>query len=149
MLWLSVQMTSPFSLYSPVCATETGWWPLEATGHLGRSVRSPAGWRVASGGCWSVLFGSVACGSCGSLWKAHNWDLKNTDRGDVAAEAVCVCLMTWPHVCVFAESVCRVKSGARWLFFKGSAVCLCQLVHFGYLSGENEKKQEAAPSALR
>lgn len=60
-----------------------------------------------------------------------------------------LCLMTWPHVCVFAGSVCRVKSGARWLFFKGSAVCLCQLVHFGYLSGENEKKQEAAPSALR
>lgn len=26
-------------------------------------------------------------------------------------------------------------------------MCLCQLVHFGYLSGENEKKQEAAPRA--
>lgn len=52
-------MTSPFSLYSPVW----GWWPLEATGHLGRSVRSPAGWRVASGGCWSVLKKSYLCRS--------------------------------------------------------------------------------------
>lgn len=64
-------MTSPFSLYSPVCATETGWWPLEATGHQGRNVRSPAGWRVASGGCWHP--------KC-TLWFSGLWKFEEGEK---------------------------------------------------------------------
>lgn len=105
-------MTSPFSLYSPVCATETGWWPLEATGHQGRNVHSPAGWRVASGGCWSVLFGSVACGS-----------LKKEKRKATYAEVQIEWLLTETAESIPAVTAAAALSGLPPFFHSSFFIC--------------------------
>lgn len=44
---------SPFSLSSPVCASETGWWPLEAAGRSSREKCALPSWLASS--FWRLL----------------------------------------------------------------------------------------------